>query len=97
VVQGTFGATASYLDPAHAAAAGLVPGALVTSVEAAGPAAAAGLKAGDIVTSVNGVAIDSTHPFDASVLGYLPGVMVMVSVSRARAATDLSLVVGSAA
>ena len=97
VVQGTFGATASYLDPAHAAAAGLVPGALVTSVEAAGPAAAAGLKAGDIVTSVNGVAIDSTHPFDASVLGYLPGVTVMVSVSRAGAATDLSLVVGSAA
>ena len=97
VVQGTFGATASYLDPAHAAAAGLVPGALVTSVEAAGAAAAAGLKAGDIVTSVNGVAIDSTHPFDASVLGYLPGVTVMVSVSRAGAATDLSLVVGSAA
>jgi putative serine protease PepD len=93
--QGTFGAVASYLDPAHAAAAGLVPGALITSVDAEGPAAAAGVDVGDIVTSVNGVPIDGTHPFEAAVLGDAPGVSVTLNVSRGGVALDLTLVVGA--
>ena len=94
--QGTFGADSFYLDPAHAAAADLAPGALITSVAPKGPADAAGLKVGDIVTSVNAVPIDSAHPFEAPVLGLEPLASVTLTVNRAGAILDLTLTVGSA-
>jgi S1-C subfamily serine protease len=93
--QGTFGADSIYLDPAHAGAAGLPPGALITSVEAKGPADAAGLKVGDIVTSVNGVSIDGAHPFEASVLGFGPDTSVTLVVNRAGTILDLTITVGT--
>jgi putative serine protease PepD len=93
---GSFGAVSTYLDPAHAAAAGLTPGALIESVTPGGPAATAGLTAGDIVTSVNGVAITATQPFDPASLDLAPGDSAAVSVVRAGTALTLTVVVGTA-
>jgi putative serine protease PepD len=91
---GTFGVVSSYLDPARAAAAGTVPGALINSVDAGGPAAAAGLQAGDIVTSVNGIAMDATHPFDPASLGFSPGDIAEVTAVRGTTTQTIAVQVG---
>ena len=91
---GTFGVVSSYLDPARAAAAGTIPGALINSVDAGGPAAAAGLQAGDIVTSVNGIAMDATHPFDPASLGLSPGDTAEVTVVRGTTTQTIAVQVG---
>ena len=92
--SGTFGVVSSYLDPARAAAAGTIPGALINSVDAGGPAAAAGLQAGDIVTSVNGIAMDATHPFDPASLGFSPGDTAEVTVVRGTTTQTIAVQVG---
>ena len=91
---GTFGVVSSYLDPARAATAGTIPGALINSVDAGGPAAAAGLQAGDIVTSVNGIAMDATHPFDPASLGFSPGDTAEVTVVRGTTTQTIAVQVG---
>ncbi len=78
----TFGTVSSYLDPAHAAAAGLTPGALIESVSPGGPAAGAGILAGDVVTQVNGIAISATQPFDPASLSLSPGDSAVVTLVR---------------
>lgn len=93
--QPSFGADAIYLDPAHAAAEGLTPGALVIDVTAGGPAAQAGIVAGDIVTSVDGTAIDASHPFDAASLGLAAGASAAVTVVRAGSTRTVTLKVGT--
>jgi len=80
--SGSFGAEAIYLDPAHAAAAGLPSGALVEAVVPGGPASQAGLQPGDIVTGVDGVSVDATHPFDPGSLGLSPGESAVLTVVR---------------
>ena len=92
--SGTFGVVSSYLDPARAATAGTIPGALINSVDAGGPAAAAGLQAGDIVTSVNGIAMDATHPFDPASLGFSPGDTAEVTVVRGTTTQTIAVQVG---
>ena len=91
---GTFGVVSSYLAPARAAAAGTIPGALINSVDAGGPAAAAGLQAGDIVTSLNGIAMDATHPFDPASLGLSPGDTAEVTVVRGTTTQTIAVQVG---
>ncbi len=93
---GTFGLETAFLDPAHAAAAGLTSGALVISVVPEGPAAAAGLRPGDVVTSVNGQAIDSATALDPTKLGLAPGDTAALTAKRGRATLTLTLTVGSA-
>jgi S1-C subfamily serine protease len=94
--RGTFGVVSSYLDPARAAAAGLTPGALITSVDAVCPADTACLQVGDIVTSVNGIAMDATHPFDPASLGLSPGDTAEVTVIRGTATQTIAVLVGPA-
>jgi putative serine protease PepD len=94
--EGSFGATATYLDPARAAAADLVPGALIESVDVGGPAGTAGLQEGDIVTGVNGISIDATHPFDAAGLDLSPGDTAEVTVVNGTATRTLAITVGTA-
>ncbi len=91
----TFGTVSTYLDPAHAAAAGLTPGALIESVSPGGPAAQAGLLAGDIVTQVNGVAITATQPFDPANLSLSPGDNAVVALVRNGSTLTLTITVGS--
>jgi S1-C subfamily serine protease len=92
--QGTFGVVSSYLDPARAAAAGTIPGALINSVYAVCPPATACLQVGDIVTSVNGIAIDATHPFDPASLGLSPGDTAEVTVVRGTTTQTITVQVG---
>lgn len=94
-VTGTFGVESSYLDPAHAAAAGISPGVLIESVVPGGPAAAAGLRPGDVVTSVNGHAMDSAASLSATSLGLAPGDVAALTVVRGTATLTLTLTVGS--
>ncbi|MGA8014764.1 MAG: S1C family serine protease, partial [Candidatus Dormiibacterota bacterium] len=91
----TFGTVSTYLDPAHAAAAGRTPGALIESVSPGGPAAQAGLLAGDIVTQVNGVAITATQPFDPANLSLSPGDNAVVALVRNGSTLTLTITVGS--
>ena len=92
----TFG-VADYviLDAPTAAAAGLVPGALIRGLDPAGPMAAAGIHTGDVVTTVNGVGIDATHPLDALTLGFTPTQQVTVGVFSLGVNRTVTVAVGS--
>jgi len=94
--QPTLGAQSLLLDPATAAAASSPPGALITNVNAGGPAAQTGLAAGDVVTAVDGTAIDAGHAFDAVKLDLQPEQQITLSVWRGGATLTLTLTVGAA-
>jgi S1-C subfamily serine protease len=94
--QGSFGVVSSYLDPARAAAAGLVPGALISAVDAACPAATVCLQVGDIVTAVNGIAIDATTPFEPTSFGLSTGDTAEVTVARGTTTDTIAVQVGPA-
>jgi serine protease DegQ len=91
----TLGADSEVIDPATAAAAGVPVGALILSVTPAGPAATAGLQPGDVVTAVGTTSIDSTHPFDPSILGLAPDQQVTLTVAHNGATRTVVLTVGS--
>ncbi|MGD1053459.1 MAG: S1C family serine protease, partial [Candidatus Dormibacteria bacterium] len=94
LAQGTFGVVSGYLDPARAAATGLTPGDLITSVDAGGPAAAAGLQVGDVVTAVNGIAVVAGDSLAPVAFGLSPGDTAEVTVVRGATTQTIAVQVG---
>ncbi len=69
---GSFGVTSVLIGASVAAAAALPPGALIQSVNPAGPAAGL-IQPGDVVTAVNGTTVASAAGFQPSDFGLLVG------------------------
>ena len=93
----TFGVTDyALIDAPTAAAAGLPPGALIRTLDPAGPMARAGVHPGDVVTAVNGTAVDAAHPLDPVALGLTPTQQVTLTVFSAGATRTVTVVVGPA-
>ncbi|PHV11582.1 protease Do [Chitinimonas sp. BJB300] len=69
-------------------------GALVSNVEADGPAAKAGLKAGDVILKFNGREIEQSSDLPRIVGETAPGATVPVEVLRDRAAKTVKITIG---
>ena len=69
-------------------------GAVITSVEDAGPAAAAGLKSGDVVLSIDGQPILHTIDLARSVAERRPGETVKLEIWRERRARTIGATLG---
>ncbi|MEX3945111.1 DegQ family serine endoprotease [Paraburkholderia sp. BR10937] len=70
-------------------------GALVSSVDASGPAAKAGLKPGDVILSVNGQAVDDSSALPSLIAGMKPGTKADVQVWRDKSTKDLTATIGT--
>jgi serine protease Do len=70
-------------------------GALVSSVDATGPAAKAGLKPGDVILSVNGQAVDESSDLPSLIAGMKPGTKADVQVWRDKSTKDLTATIGA--
>ncbi|MFL9928514.1 DegQ family serine endoprotease [Paraburkholderia sp. RL18-103-BIB-C] len=70
-------------------------GALVSSVDPAGPAAKAGLQPGDVILSVNGEPVNDSADLPAQIAGIAPGSSATVQVWRDKAAKELKVTIGS--
>jgi serine protease Do len=70
-------------------------GALVSSVDANGPAAKAGLQPGDVILSVNGVAVDDSSSLPSQVASLKPGSTADVQVWRDKSTKDIKVTIGS--
>jgi serine protease Do len=68
-------------------------GALVSRVEAAGPAEKGGIEAGDIIQKLNGVVIDRPNDLPRMVGSIKPGSRATVTVWRKGASRDVTLTV----
>ncbi len=69
-------------------------GALVSSVEADGPAARAGIEQGDVIVRFDGKAVDSSNELPRIVARVQPGAIVSVEVYRNGAPRELQVTVG---
>ncbi|MHB8717317.1 MAG: S1C family serine protease [Candidatus Dormibacteria bacterium] len=91
----TFGVTSQVIGPAASAATGLAAGALVESVDPAGPAAAL-LQPGDIVTAVNGISVSLATPLEPSSFDLSAGQRATLTVVGSAGATrSVVVTVGS--
>ncbi|RQH10004.1 DegQ family serine endoprotease [Paraburkholderia dinghuensis] len=70
-------------------------GALVSSVDADGPAAKAGLKPGDVILSVNGQAIDDSTVLPSVIAGIKPGSKADLQVWRDKATKNVTATIGT--
>ncbi|MGH8781040.1 DegQ family serine endoprotease [Paraburkholderia sp.] len=70
-------------------------GALVSSVDASGPAAKAGLQPGDVILSVNGTPVTDSSDLPSQVAGLKPGSTATVQVWRDKATKDMKVTIGS--
>ncbi|QDQ85241.1 DegQ family serine endoprotease [Paraburkholderia megapolitana] len=70
-------------------------GALVSSVDAFGPAAKAGLQPGDVILAVNGTPVTDSADLPSQVAGLKPGSTATVQVWRDKAAKDVKVTIGS--
>ncbi|WP_133649336.1 DegQ family serine endoprotease [Paraburkholderia flava] len=70
-------------------------GALVSSVDASGPAAKAGLQPGDVILSVNGTPVSDSSDLPSQVAGLKPGSTATVQVWRDKATKDLKVTIGA--
>jgi len=66
-------------------------GALVSEMEANGPAARAGIKAGDVITAVNGTAIGHAEDLPRTIAKNAPGTKVNVTVFRAGKSQEVAV------
>ncbi|MBK8255519.1 MAG: Do family serine endopeptidase [Polyangiaceae bacterium] len=66
-------------------------GALISDLEANGPAARAGLKAGDVITAVNGTAIGHAEDLPRTVAKNAPGAKVQVTYLRGGKSADVTV------
>ncbi|SDC30337.1 DegQ family serine endoprotease [Paraburkholderia lycopersici] len=70
-------------------------GALVSSVDANGPAARAGLKPGDVIVSVNGQAVDESSDLPSLIAGMKPGTKADIQVWRDKGTKNLTATIGT--
>ncbi|TAL92072.1 MAG: DegQ family serine endoprotease [Paraburkholderia sp.] len=70
-------------------------GALVSSVDATGPAAKAGLLPGDVILSVNGSPVADSADLPSQVASLKPGTVADVQVWRNKATKDLKVTIGT--
>ncbi|MGF6481457.1 DegQ family serine endoprotease [Paraburkholderia sp. JPY419] len=70
-------------------------GALVSSVDANGPAAKAGLQPGDVILSVNGDEVSDSTDLPSKIAGLAPGSSATLKVWRDKASKDLKVTIGS--
>jgi serine protease Do len=70
-------------------------GALVSSVDASGPAAKAGLQPGDVILSVNGSPVSDSADLPSQVASLKPGTSANVQVWRNKATKDLKVTIGA--
>jgi len=93
VVRGRIGVTIQDVNAAFAESFGLgrPRGALVSTVEAGGPAEKAGIKPGDVILAVNGQSIDHYGELSLTISNMHPGTDARLSVWRGGKAQDLSV------
>ena len=93
VVRGRIGVEIQDVNAAFAESFGLgrPRGALVSRVEAGGPAEKAGIKPGDVILGVNGQNIDHYGELSLLISNMRPGSDARLSVWRDRRAQDLSV------
>ncbi|HTR08350.1 MAG TPA: DegQ family serine endoprotease [Paraburkholderia sp.] len=70
-------------------------GALVSSVDASGPAAKAGLKPGDVILSVNGQQVDDSSSLPSLIAGMKPGTKADIQVWRDKSTKNFSATIGT--
>jgi serine protease Do len=70
-------------------------GALVSSVDADGPAAKAGLKPGDVILSVNGQAVDDSTVLPALIAGIKPGTRADLQIWRDKSTKSVTATIGA--
>ncbi|MDN7178124.1 DegQ family serine endoprotease [Caballeronia sp. SEWSISQ10-4 2] len=97
VDRGRLGVTVQGMDQTLAKSFGLQSpnGALVSSIEAGGPAAKAGLQPGDVILSLNGQPVADSNALPSQVAGLAPGTTAKVQVWRDKSTKDLSVTVGA--
>ena len=97
VERGKLGVVIQNVDQGLADSFGLPEpeGALVSTVEAGGPAARAGVKAGDVILALNGQSIKSENELPVRVASLMPGTTVHLTVWRDHAKHDIALKLGS--
>ena len=70
-------------------------GALVSSVDPAGPAAAAGVKPGDVIVAMNGRKVETSSQLPVRVASLLPGTAVKLTIWRNHTEHDVEVKLGS--
>ncbi|KXU90554.1 peptidase [Paraburkholderia monticola] len=70
-------------------------GALVSSVDASGPAAKAGLQPGDVILSVNGDEVSDSTDLPGKIANLAPGSSATLKVWRDKASKDVKVTIGS--
>jgi len=70
-------------------------GALVSSVDASGPAAKAGVQPGDVILSVNGTPVADSSDLPSQIAALKPGSSASIQVWRDKATKDLKVTIGS--
>ena len=97
VSRGRLGVAVQEVSQALAHSFGLskADGALISLVEAGGPAAQAGLQPGDVVLAVNGAAVGDTADLLTSVARIKPGRQVDLLVWRSGTASHMGVTVGA--
>jgi 2-alkenal reductase len=70
-------------------------GALLTDVQAAGPAGKAGLRTGDIIVAIGGVKLDASTSLRQLLLKYRPGQTVTIDVLRSGRSLAVNVNLGS--
>ena len=70
-------------------------GALVSSVDADGPAAKAGLKPGDVILSVNGQAVDDSTVLPSLIAGIKPGTKADLQIWRDKSTKSVTATIGA--
>lgn len=95
VTRGRIGVQIDQVSKEVAESIGLAKsqGALVTRVEAGGPAEKAGLQDGDVILKFNGVAVEKSSDLPRMVGGTKPGSKAVISIWRKGAARELSVTV----
>ncbi len=70
-------------------------GALVSSVQAGGPAARAGIKPGDVILDLDGRPVKTESELPVRIAGLMPGTVANLTVWRGRAEHEVAVKLGS--